>query len=173
MTFPVHDTDIIERARKVLHDYKLTSIPINCNAICKGENISVKKTDLSKLEKDVGRKISGLIYVDKHTNDKQILINNLDIESRQNFTIAHELGHYFLHVDDDDDGIIISFRGLKNQREKEADLFASELLMPEAFVKKEYAKLPFPTASYLANKFQVSVKAMRYRLDELGMRYIG
>jgi Zn-dependent peptidase ImmA (M78 family) len=167
------NTNIIEYARSILHKYSVTSAPTDVEKISKAEGILIARTDLTGLEKDANRKISGLIYVDKAKNDRQILVNNTDIETRQTFTIAHELGHFFLHIDDDDDGVIVSFRGLKNHREREADLFASELLMPERLVRKEYSKLPFPTASYLANIFQVSGAAMRFRLDELGLRYIG
>ena len=167
---------ITEKAKNVLKKYELDSAPINIEKICKAENIEIIRTDLSDLEKESNRQISGVIYLDYQDGKKiqQILINDNDIEPRQKFTIAHELGHYFLHVDPNDTlHTMISFRGAKNRREKEADIFAAELLMPKKLVEKEYESLPFPTASFLANVFGVSKLAMQYRLNEMGLNYIG
>jgi len=65
-------------------------------------------------------------------------------DGHRRFTIAHELGHYHIpdHVErlfSGGDGIAPSlgghFRGRKNPLEVEADCFASELLMPDRFVR--------------------------------------
>lgn len=164
---------IRDKAREILDINALTSAPIDVNGICLKEQIKVHCTSLVGLEDQTSRPISGLIYVDKKTKRKMIFVNDKDIEPRRNFTIAHELGHYFLHIPDDDNGVIISFRGLKNEREREADIFASELLMPKNLVKEEYDKLPFPTVSYLASLFNVSKMAMEIKLQEMELDYIG
>lgn len=89
----------------------------------------------------------------------------------KNFTIAHELGHWVLHKD-----LPKSERSPKNERE--ADLFATYLLMPEKFVREEFAKIIPPFVwkkSYeLADKFRVSKKAMKIRLSqrELNLIYV-
>ena len=65
----------------------------------------------------------------------------------ERFSIAHEIGHYFLegHPYYDIDGLHKSNAGFisQDQYEKEADIFASGLLMPEDLFKdrmKEYPK---------------------------------
>lgn len=91
--------------------------------------------------------------------------------TRQRFTVAHELGHIVLHVEDDDaDDVWLSsgVLALDPQKEAEADRFASELLMPEVWVHEHVVRgLRFP---WLCAKFHVSKSAMSRRLEELGLR---
>jgi hypothetical protein len=63
----------------------------------------------------------------------------------QRFTLAHEIAHWVLHpglvhhrerVESDN----LSPRLAKRPEEREADIFASELLMPAAIIKREMAK---------------------------------
>lgn len=57
----------------------------------------------------------------------------------QNFTLAHEIGHYFLHngenISDADDDI----RYTTNEKEKEANEFAKELLYPSELCRLDYS----------------------------------
>jgi hypothetical protein len=68
-----------------------------------------------------------------------IVVNNFERISveRRIFTVAHELGHLHLHRD--------SYRAGESdeheQEEREADLFASHFLMPDALFKKEWGTL--------------------------------
>lgn len=51
---------------------------------------------------------------------------------RDRFTIAHELGHYFLHyLHEGASGEMQFGRGQRNRAETQANIFASSLLMPE------------------------------------------
>ena len=63
----------------------------------------------------------------------------------ENFTIAHELGHIVLHVPkmDKDKMTECDFDSISkdNLLEKEADIFAACLLMPDANVKKAFYQL--------------------------------
>ena len=83
-----------------------------------------------------------------HGNNGQpyIMINTVfENEGRRNFTIAHELGHYFLchdlkceqcyDADIYEEGII------ENPIEQEANLFASYLLMPESKIKPAFLSM--------------------------------
>lgn len=65
-------------------------------------------------------------------------------DGHRNFTLAHELGHYHIpgHVDglvEAGGGQMLSlgghFRNRKDPREREADWFASELLLPAYFAR--------------------------------------
>ena len=174
----MYKTEIIKKAKEVLDEYGKGSFPVDVTDMCNKLSIRIFYRDLKELEAKANRKISGLIYVNKSKDafaDKErfIFINDNDPETRQKFTLAHELGHFFLHMKDDADGVIISFRGDKNPIEREADIFAAELLMPKHLIEQEHRDIPFPTASYLASQFGVSKEAMRYRLDEMGLAYIG
>ncbi|HEV3000034.1 MAG TPA: ImmA/IrrE family metallo-endopeptidase [Solirubrobacteraceae bacterium] len=100
---------------------------------------------------------------------------------RRRFTIAHESGHWVLHVL----GGQCSFscrpqdiaelspaeaerkRELARQ-EREANAFASELLMPELLVH-EQARATGCNLPALAERFDVSVPAIRLRLLTLGL----
>lgn len=100
---------------------------------------------------------------------------------RRNFTIAHELGHWFLHKDLAQEnlfgmkGNVLICRGINNKidnKERQANIFASHLLMPEKFLKTQLSSFTTPLNEYdlreLAKIFQVSKQAMKIRLvDEL------
>ncbi len=91
-------------------------------------------------------------------------------EKRKRFTLAHELGHLFLpwhselmfgcDISELDDYVY-------KPKEREANMFAAELLMPEEQFKKEYdGHVKFQTVSDLANQFEVSFKASLSRSIE-------
>ena len=89
---------------------------------------------------------------------------------RRRFTVAHEIGHHLLHSD----GAAVLCRpadvetaqGTERAREREANRFAAELLMPEAMVR-EAADRDGPDPIALAPRFGVSDVAMAYRLVTL------
>ncbi|HEY4248477.1 MAG TPA: ImmA/IrrE family metallo-endopeptidase [Lacunisphaera sp.] len=103
-------------------------------------------------------------------------------EARQRFTIAHELGHFFLHAGDPvfvDQSFVMmrdtaSSEGEKVE-EREANLFAAELLMPAKLIVKEVEDMDDidivddGKIGRLADKFGVSVQAMSFRLANLGV----
>ena len=158
-------------AREVIKKHGITEIPVDVEDICKKENIRVVYVNLDDIEKATGRKISGAIQ--KHPERGcTILVNEKDIKTRARFTIAHELGHYFLHMDDSENKVITSFRMDHSPIEKQADTFAAEILMPEDAVREEYENMVIPVSDSLAETFNVSKQAMRYRLDRLELIYV-
>ena len=118
----------------------------------------------------MGEEVSGALRV--KGSEKDIFINKYDGSTRRRFTIAHELGHYFLHHDPSvsPDETIVSLRSARTKKESEADLFAAELLMPKDHVLSIYEKLNPPFLSDIAKHFNVSKAAMAFRLDYLGKR---
>lgn len=96
---------------------------------------------------------------------------------RRRFTIAHEIGHFLLHVPTlhkvhyDQLGDIqeleedqpASKLPARRRREREANVFARELLMPETLVNEQAHATGFNLPA-LADRFDVSVPAMRLRL---------
>ena len=99
---------------------------------------------------------------------------------RKRFTIAHEIGHLRMHLPQfngvfaDRPQDIVETPGSNTgtpglpQREHEADAFARELLMPELLVS-EHANTTGFNLSALAERFDVSVPAIRLRLPLLGL----
>ena len=99
---------------------------------------------------------------------REIYLNSTDPKTRKKFTLAHELGHYFLHDGVEQD---VMFReraasGHKDQLEKEADSFAAELLMPESVIRLYWTVAE--GIQQLADIFGVSYVAMSNRLRGLG-----
>lgn len=105
-------------------------------------------------------------------------VNSLHAPQRQRFTLAHEMGHLQLHrpiLENNvhlDRGSLrrdwLSSQGL-DDREIEANAFASELLMPTTILETTLRgrQIDFEDddeLGILARKFRVSSAAMRYRL---------
>ena len=88
---------------------------------------------------------------------------------RRRFTIAHEIGHFVLHPErgrPECGGAAVD--EAERVEECEADAFAAELLMPERLVREAVHKQG-PDVDRLAGRFEVGRKAMRARLDDLGL----
>jgi hypothetical protein len=89
-------------------------------------------------------------------------------ERRLRFTIAHEIGHFLLHGEH----AIAERGGATNlataRHEREADQFAAELLMPAELVRQAVLEDGLDVER-LADRFEVSVAAMRQRLRRLGL----
>jgi Zn-dependent peptidase ImmA (M78 family) len=87
---------------------------------------------------------------------------------RDNFTYAHEIGHIVLghHKEFHIDNLTEHENWLLN---REANVFAANLLMPEEWVRSQIQKdyLALPEIGQLKELFRVSWEAMINRLDEL------
>jgi Zn-dependent peptidase ImmA (M78 family) len=87
---------------------------------------------------------------------------------RFRFTIAHELGHWICHALEGADPAVTYCRPIDlteaadRSLEREANVFAAELLMPEPAVREAWAE--FADTDRLAGRFDVSPSAMRWRL---------
>lgn len=122
------------RGSRIAEQWGAPSLPINPRIVAEKKQITVASKPLTGCSGCLVRQgdTFGILYS-----------SNLPNEGMVNFTIAHELGHYFLdgHAEalfPDGDGIHQSsgpFRS-SDPREREADHFAVGLLMPESlFVK--------------------------------------
>src|SRR4051794_28798785 len=79
---------IRQKAQKLLRDSGIQKPPIAVDVIAKHRGI---KLQYEPFEDD----ISGVLYRD--FNQTIIGVSSLHHPNRQRFTIAHELGHFFLH----------------------------------------------------------------------------
>jgi Zn-dependent peptidase ImmA (M78 family) len=111
-----------------------------------------------------------------------IIVNADKPVVRQNFTLGHELGHYFLHREVltaeegiiDGDGAIDGIKSLyrladsgTDSMEVQANSFAASLLMPTDLVREGWRQVG--EVEKLARIFQVSTIAMSVRLTQLGL----
>ncbi len=88
---------------------------------------------------------------------------------RDRFTIAHELGHYFLHYREPGlTGPEKFWRGSRNPLETQANYFAAALLMPSTRFKEAHRRLAGDVWS-LADAFDVSPRAVEVRVQSLGL----
>lgn len=106
----------------------------------------------------------------KTEEDKIIFINTNHTVGRQNFTLAHEL--YHLLFEDLDDFIICGVNP-KSESEKNANDFASSLLMPDSALywfknKNRIQEWSLEEVIKCEQYYQVSRQAMLHRLKDLG-----
>lgn len=98
-------------------------------------------------------------------NKFQIFLSTFTGPLRDRFTVAHELGHYFIHSMQGEKPLRASRKG-SGQLEWEANWFAAALLMPEQeFRNAMNAYGPDPYA--LAGIFRVSTQAVEVRLKRI------
>jgi Zn-dependent peptidase ImmA (M78 family) len=105
----------------------------------------------------------------KSGNDCSITLNALHPETRQRFTLAHEIAHYILHRNIIGDGITdngVYRSGRPEPIEREANRYAAEILMPWRLVREKYHAGARSSAE-LANEFGVSTAVADIRLKEL------
>jgi Zn-dependent peptidase ImmA (M78 family) len=160
-------SNLIEnKAQEILKKLNISSVPIPIEDVAGGFNILIQKAPSDKF--------SGLLFKKAGSEGAYIAINNKESVVRQRFTIAHELGHFFLHPQKN---TFIEFRGttqnlVKNSKEMEANRFAAAILMPAEFLLKDIESfasngiLP-ESITFLSSRYNVSEEAMKYRLMNL------
>lgn len=125
--------DIKIAVNKAREYFDIKSFPGNFFNLIKNRDY-INEYNLILFKEDIG-KLSGFIGYGE--NDLTIIcINYKRPIGHQNFTIAHELGHWFLHkgqaISDDEHGYY------SNTIEKQASEFAAELLYPEKLYNEDY-----------------------------------
>lgn len=153
--------------------FNANELPIDLNALAEKAGIQIKYGNFEA-------EMSGFAY--QKASTKYIGVNATESDVRQRFTIAHELGHIFMHRQDsinyDPSVELIHFRdGLSatgaSKKEREANAFAADLLMPEEAVRKEIQMMKgidlhdTVAVGRLADKFGVSHAAITVRLASL------
>ena len=108
-------------------------------------------------------------------SERLIVVNRAEASPtrRVRFTIAHELGHWICHASEGRASEPVYCRQTDLARdanraiEREANVFAAELLMPEQALR--LAWLDYPQVEALATRFDVSATAMHWRLYSFGL----
>lgn len=138
------------------------------------------------------------IWAGLNPSDKSIIINEFHYEKFEkntgflNFTIAHEIGHWELHSDKNEN---IQFNLFKNEEvifcrdidsiymkkstiEIQADLYAASLLMPKQLLSEKILsiiqnrKLTYKDLYKIKDEFEVSISALVNRINSLKLAYI-
>ena len=140
--------------------------PVNVLEIARGSGVEVYATEFSEAD---GEDVSGSIEIED--GNPVIYVNQEHSETRQRFTIAHELGHWFCgHLTGEDGKIIDNAKRKRSAKwdvnEREANQFAAELLMPSRLLKLAIES-GIKRHNDLAVLFHVSQEAMSYRLQNV------
>lgn len=153
-----------------------TRPPIDVERVAKHLQLKIAYAEL-------GEGVSGLLI--SKGDRTAIAVQGSDASNRKRFTIAHEIGHFYLrhqfepgehvHVDH---GHVITPRNSRSStgvdpKEIEANQFAACLLMPTKLLEARIKALRTRSlrdshVTYLANEFEVSEQAMTIRLSTLG-----
>lgn len=128
--------------------------------------------------------VSGLLVFE---NERGVIgYNSVHAPVRQRFTLAHEIGHFILHVKGKQPRLFIDkslafFRDDESStgsddEEIEANVFAASLLMPAELVRTEVRRLRLDLGdeehvAVLAKRFNVSSIAMSHRLANIGLSH--
>lgn len=171
----MEETEIEERTKEILSSYDILDIPVDPIDIAKKLNIKVFNRNFNSFSNDT---VSGAIK--KEDNNINIYVNEEDTIERKRFTIAHELGHYFLHLSCDLNKEFVDMHRRTGyntllSKEREANQFAAAILMPENKVRELYESVNNLGVSerfiieWLSEKFFVSKSAIKFRLKNLGL----
>lgn len=151
-------------SEEILNKLNIKNIPVQVEEIASKLQIKISRAP--------SKDFSGLLI--RKDGHALIGVNDNEAPVRQRFTIAHELGHFFLHPRKD---TFVDYRDnkkdiMRTAVEKQANMFAAALLMPRTLLEKDFRTLikkGFGEAElmFLADKYQVSEDAMKFRLLNL------
>lgn len=172
-----HIRNLVE---SLLGEQNIHSAPVDVEQLASASGVIVRYQPAED-------RLCGFLLRDPAQQKVIIGVNKNHPENRQRFTIGHELGHFLLH-ESSKFHVDYKFR-LKlnsdevqkeaNVEEKEANLFAAELLMPARFIKRDLDRVNPPDLfeaidifedeklQHLAKHYQVSVQALTFRLAYL------
>lgn len=146
------------KAREVLEGNFIVKPPVVAHQLAESYGLSVKYCVFNPQYADV----AGFIDVEKNV----IAVNGDEPRQRQNFTIAHELGHFLLgHLETSEYTCLYRNpeKQVKTPIEQEANCFAANLLVPAPMLQEYVDDYPFATDLQLSKIFGVSPDVIRVR----------
>ncbi len=171
---------------------KMKEITAKANKVLQNADSSIytgKRIDIVKLAKTFGFEVGiskklpiredGFIFV-APDGTKKIVVNNFRSIEDKRFTVAHELGHYFLHKNRLDNLVLLrehkkDIEPSEKDFEDEADFFAACILMPkQAFVdeKNKLTKAGYNESEIvlrLGEAFGTNRETVLKRLEEVAV----
>ena len=163
-----------QRGEKLVRELGIAELPVDPIEIAGRHDILVE----AKQDTKVG--VSGMLL--RHGDAFGILYaTHIQSEGFRRFSIAHELGHYFLdgHIDHvlPEDGIHASYAGFvsTDPYEMEADSFAAGLLMPGRLFSRALGRNEAGLAAVesMADLCETSLTATAIRYAELSDEAVG
>ncbi len=147
-------------ARRIFKKYNLTC-PVDLHSLAKRLNIEVYETD------DLPDRVSGVVT--RLEDLKWVAsINRRHTYGRRRFTLAHEIGHVVLnHCDVGFQIVIVKSESKLTLKERQADVFAAELLMPKHAFQNAYFNRGIKDPGELAKLFGVSKQAVEIRIEQI------
>ena len=185
---PIANKVIEQRASELLRRYfarfppPILPVPV--------ERLAEEVCELQISWEPISADLSGIVLGALRAHRRQLVLNDhaqrhfSEFPGSDSFTVAHEIGHWILHVreapadrelfeDLESSAIAVCTSGSdKPLRERQADRFASYLLMPADLVRTEVTRVAprdWPALYRLREGLGVSISALCYRLDELGI----
>lgn len=165
MRMAILEAEAEQAALLAVREAGITELPVCPFAIAEKKGITVQ----TRMSDDHG--VSGFLM--RVGNEFGIYFaSHIDNEGFKRFSVAHELGHYFLpgHVDKlfpSGDGIHASRANFTSSEphERQADLFAAALLMPETLFKQAASRAGggFPAINLLKDQCKTSITATAIR----------
>ena len=131
--------DVRSEAERLLARYKIVEPPVDVERIAVGEGLRIVRKHLGE--------------TDGFVDDNVLTVNADHARTRQRFTIAHELGHLILHA-----------HGTDDNSEREANQFASALLIPREMLR--HAVRETRDIEILRRRFNVSREALWIAIRE-------
>jgi Zn-dependent peptidase ImmA (M78 family) len=167
---PKTSQQVVWAAEELLRKHS-TKIPVHILTIAKSLGITVRDEEFEE-------EVSGILIVQE--SGHVMGVNAKHPLYRRRFTIAHEIGHFVLHREQSRVFIDGSktfnrnpeSRKLNQRHEREANLFAAHLLMPEAELRNYIKRKPLDpkdqtALSRMSKYFHVSPEALTIHLGTL------
>jgi Zn-dependent peptidase ImmA (M78 family) len=138
---PIRAHFVRKMAQKVLKESKITAPPVDLLTILQAHGIQYEEMD------DFPDTVDALII--ERGRETYAAVNGRQHLHRRRFSLAHELGHFFLHRGGYSSGRVVTIDdppseedlvATKDPAESEADMFAGELLVPLAMLKAHARK---------------------------------
>lgn len=135
------ENKIINAVTKAREYFEIENYPGNFFEYIVSKRDYIDKFGILLFKQDLGESNSGFISYANH-GLPFICLNYNNIIGHQNFTLAHEIGHYFLHKGKfySDTQYTMNMSNIE-QIEKEANKFAAEFLYPLEYVEKDIEEI--------------------------------
>lgn len=143
-----------DKANKIVEFYNSN----NVNRIIEHLGIIILKSDLGSVKG----------FLQFYKNRYIIHVNhNIENEPEIDMVIAHELAHYFLHKNMNCFEFNSNSLYFETKVEKEANLFASELLLTDNMLLEEFIYLESFTIKDISNYFNLSYELVELKFETL------
>lgn len=147
--------NIKHKAENVIHEHGTN----NVYQICEELSIVILKENLGS--------ISGFLQYYKEKDTYLIHVNKNSVHP--NLIIAHELGHYYLHKNLNSFQMENCSLVLGNKLEIQANIFATELLLPDHVLTNELPNLHSWTLKQIASFFQLPLFVVEYKMEHINL----